>query len=305
MDSFGNTHHPAEAGRHLYPVGRDDVWLGDWLDEPSYARTVRPRQLDLMADLVTLVGGADVLAELDCEPIPDEPFDWSVVEERDRSFVAEVLALSDQCCNELLDTQFRTIARRLLARVAERDPGPLRRNTKANRCAAGLVWLAGQASAEFGRRGRRTTACLWTWFGVTSCADRGRSLRAAAGLEPWIDPASWATEPLALGDAAFLHSEFRQLVIRQRDAVTKLTTPPRKWTTMEDGRSVRFAAEPVKVVLTAKGHVQGASRLMVLLALGDDLEDASYFALSVPDAHQLVSRLQSALDDPAPHAAHL
>ena len=67
------------------------------------------RQLDLFTHLIAQVGDADALWRLDAIPLPDEPFDWSVVEPRDVAFVEQVLALSDRCCVEMLDIEFRTV----------------------------------------------------------------------------------------------------------------------------------------------------------------------------------------------------
>ncbi len=80
------------------------------------------RQLDLFGHLIEAVGDADALWRLDVKPLPDEPFDWSAVQPEDKEFVAEVLALSDHCCDEAFDFEFRTAARRILARVARNVP---------------------------------------------------------------------------------------------------------------------------------------------------------------------------------------
>ena len=39
---------------------------------------------------------------------------------------------------------------------------------------------------------------------------------------------------------------------------------------------------------------------MVLVGLGEHFDDASFFALSIPDGHELVRMLQRALDAPLP-----
>ena len=161
-------------------------------------------------------------------------------EPRDVSFVTQVLERSDQCCHEMLDTEFRTITRRILARVAARDPRTLRRGTNVDRCAAGLVWLAGRANGEFGRRGMRTAQRLWDWFPVGSCSDRGYSLRSAAGLDPEeIDPYAWSRGPLSVGDPALLHSRCRSGLIAHRDAVLAVENRYRKWSLNDDGRTAR------------------------------------------------------------------
>jgi len=108
-----------ESARHHDPVTDDEF--------------VR-RQTDLFESLVGQAGGWEELWSLDAEPLPDEPFDWSAVEPVDRPFVGEVLRLAEECCHALLDAEYRTIARRLLARIAAHDPRPLRRSPNAARC---------------------------------------------------------------------------------------------------------------------------------------------------------------------------
>src|SRR2546430_304098 len=194
LRAVGSRFNPPEA---VDPVPLNAAASG-MLPGDDFAR----RQLDLFTHLIEAVGDADALWRLHAAPLPDEPFDWSAVEPCDVAFVEEVLGLSDRCCVETLDAEFRTATRRILAHVAGCDPRPFRRSPHAPRCAASLVWLAGQASGEFGRGSRRTAACLWAWFGVGNCSDRGPSLRRAAGLEPNVG--AWSG-PLSLGDPALPH----------------------------------------------------------------------------------------------------
>ena len=299
MDYIREPNQPPEPPRHLFSVGsapRPAFDDGEDLDEVS------PHRTDRFADLIALVGDADALWHLDASPLPDEPFDWSVVEPRDVSFVTQVLERSDQCCHEMLDTEFRTITRRILARVAARDPRTLRRGTNVDRCAAGLVWLAGRANGEFGRRGMRTAQRLWDWFPVGSCSDRGYSLRSAAGLDPEaIDPYAWSRGPVSVGDPALLHSRCRSGLIAHRDAVLEVENRYRKWSLLDDGHTARVSAAPVKVVVAGKGTVTEGSRAMVILGLGAELDDANFFCLTIPDAHELVRRVQHALHAPPPN----
>lgn len=302
MDAFESPHPGSASDRHLYavdsvaPYEPFDPFAGDRWPEP-------PRRSGALDDLIAHVGGADALMRLDAEPLPDEPFDWSVVEAQDRPFVVQILELSDPCCDEMLDTELRTATRRILARVAARDPRALRRSTNARRCAAGLVWLAGRANGEFGRRGRWTSQSLWHWFGVADCSDRGRSLRAAAGLVPEErEPFMWSYEPFSLGDAALLHSRVRVGLIAHRDALEKFENDRRPWSLLGDGRTAAVRAAPVKAVVAAKGVVAEGARALVLVGLGDNLDDARFFALSIPDAYDLVRMVQRALEGPMPVA---
>ena len=73
---------------------------------------------EIMLDsLRRVVGGAAALDALDAEPLPDEPFAWEPVPPDVHDRVGEVLDLVERCCTELLDEQYRTACRRLLADV--------------------------------------------------------------------------------------------------------------------------------------------------------------------------------------------
>ena len=106
---------------------------------------------------------------------------------------------------------------------------------------------------------------------------------------------------MSLGDPALLHSAFRRGLIAQRDALVSLNIGRSRWTVIDDGRTARIQAEPTGIVAVAKGAVEDGNRVAIVLALGDDLDDARFFALSVPDAHELGYKLQRALDDPIRH----
>ncbi len=105
---------------------------------------------DIMLDtLRRAVGGDAALDVLDAEPLPDEPFDWAGVPDDVHDRVGEVLELADRCCTELLDREYRTVCRRLLADIAAGDPEIFRRRARADTAAAAICWLAGQANSLF------------------------------------------------------------------------------------------------------------------------------------------------------------
>jgi hypothetical protein len=262
-----------------------------------------------MKDLQAFVGGFDALMHLDTEPLPREDFDWSSVETRDGSFVAWVLTLVSRCCDELLDDQYRTIAWRILARVASRDPRVLRRSDNAERLAAGLVWLAGRGSGAFARQGfHPRSAELWRWFGVTDCAERGRGLRAAAGLSPDADLEDYVdshpcSDAIALGDAALLHSRYRESLIMQRDARIKYAAASARRDSPVvslEGNDLIIASEPIAVFGAAKSLPVDGERLGICIVLGTELDRATCYHVSIPDARKLVQCVQSALADPPP-----
>jgi len=223
------------TGEHSCPSEGDD----------AFAR----RQLDLFGDLIESVGSADALWELDAEPLPEEPFDDSAVEPADLSFVTQVLVRVDSFCLAIFDDEYRTIARRILARVARRDPSVLRRRPDADRCAAALVWLVLHANATVARGGRIRAQFVWDWFGVGDCSGRGRTLRRAAGLDVDAHNPGPPWRPLPLGDPALLHSRFRAGLIRRRGFSLELARKRRSFSVEStDGRvaQIRVNARPVK-----------------------------------------------------------
>jgi hypothetical protein len=259
-------------------------------------------QEDLFDHLVPHVGSADALWRLDTLPLPDEPFDWSAVADGDRSFVEDVLAQTDRCCDLVLDVEFRTIIRRILARVAAHDPRPFRRSPHAARCAASLVWLAGAINGEFVRGGRLPASHVWSWFRVGNCADRGRTLLTASGLLDPADLGRWS-DPTPVGDPGLLHSDFRAWLIIRRDAMAQVARQRRTWSVVDDdGPSARVEvrANPAKVVSAVKGLLTDTGRGTVIVGFGERVEDADYVCLTIPEAHELVRRVQDALDAPLP-----
>lgn len=66
------------------------------------------------------VGDHAQLDRLDDNPLPDEPFRWDRIPDDVRARVHDVLALTDGCCEKLLDLEYRTACRRVLARIAVR-----------------------------------------------------------------------------------------------------------------------------------------------------------------------------------------
>ena len=48
------------------------------------------------------------LDRLDDNPLPDEPFLWEGIPDDVTARVGELLALTDRCCEEMLDVEYRT-----------------------------------------------------------------------------------------------------------------------------------------------------------------------------------------------------
>jgi hypothetical protein len=256
---------------------------------------------DLFSSLLPHVDDLTALLDLDAEPLPDEAFDWSTVDPQDRAIVAAVLDRCDAACDDLLDTEFRTIARRILAMLATRDPRPLRRTTNHDRLAAGIVWLAGRGNGEFGRRAPRWRSArrVADWFGITNCADRGHSIRKAAGLVPEaMDPYFSYLDATPLGTIALLHSQTRRLLISDRDARLRIESEHRRWSLAPDGRSVACRAARVGPLAGARGHDAETDQAVLLVALGGPgvaLDEADLYGLSLSEARRLVEMLRRAL----------
>jgi hypothetical protein len=305
MDMPSDAHRRSSLIRHLRAVDANfrasaTPRLDDGPPEPVGDDFTR-RQLDLFQHLIRAVGSADTLWCLDVLPLPDEQFDWSGVEPDDTEYVAQVLALCDRCCDDLFDIEYRTAVRRLLALVARNDPRPLRRAPHVARCAASFVWLIGAANGDFDRGGRYPSSWLWSWFGVDDCSGRSRTVYRAAGLER-DDDRGWF-DSSAIGDPNLLVSHTRARLADQRDHLLDVAERRRTWSVVgTDGRSVRVnvRARPSSVVHSTKAVLRDSGRAVVLVGLGEHLEDAEFLSFSIPDAHELVRQVQAALDTALP-----
>ena len=271
------------------------------------------------------VGGVDALDTLDDCPVPDEPFDWSLVTEADRDAVGAILdALEDGVLDtphqEFLgrfgfplpgvprvDTEYRTIARRLLALIASADPRSLRKSS-ARRNAAAILWLAMRSNDAFDRRFRAND--LWDMFGVSSCTTRGWELRAASGLadldESELHRPGRQRIP-TLPDASLLHSSSRIRYIEARDRYIGYA---------ETAAAERERARPIRNVGNGQMHIRArpitprwaltaiaeTGRATVMVTVGETDDDVEVLALSIPDARRLMSMIGSALAAPFPQA---
>lgn len=168
----------------------------------------------MLDDLRRAVGGPQALASLDASPLPDEPFDWHQVRDDVRERVAEVLTLVDRCCAELFDVELRTVARRLLARVAAAEPGIFGRRGRADTAAASICWMAAKANGLF-EGGGLTAKELMGWFGVGAGtpSQRGKAMLRALG----VDTTELAYSELDLGSPDYLTAARRAHIIEIRD----------------------------------------------------------------------------------------
>jgi hypothetical protein len=181
--------------------------FGD-LDTRSYEEMI-------LEDLAEEVGGAEELARLDADPLPDEPFVWDGIATDIRPRVEAILELVDRYCTELLDAEYRTCCRRLLARAADGDPAIFRRRSRDENTAAAVVWIAGKFNHLFDGYGVLVKD-LMAWFGIGqgSVSQRAASIRQAVGLPG--DSYSW-NYGVQAGDAALIVSRRRAAIIASRD----------------------------------------------------------------------------------------
>ena len=262
--------------------------------------------------LANLVGGIDPLERLDAEPLIDEPFAWSTVRDADREAVRALLALTDACCDQWLDVEYRTIVRRLIARISAHEVTALRGRAAPRSTAAALVWLAVSGNGDLdGRTGRWRAKDVWSWFAASSNGERGRRLLRAAALRPAYETDGWHHYvwggDVCLADVALLHGRYRVELLGRRLAAVALAERAeraragrRPMIRLDDGLMERNAVL-ADVHLTAKS-VTTSRRSMVVIGITALVPEPEIelYALSVPEAYRLVAMLKAALDDPHP-----
>lgn len=165
------------------------------------------------AGLEAAVGGAEPLAELDDEPLPDEPFTGQGIPADLTTSVGAALGLIDRFCERVLDIEYRTACRRLLARAARNDPDAFRSGTRAETNAAAVCWVIGRANGLFDREPALLVKDVMEFFGVKgSASQRGLRLIEAAGLE-----ADMSYAAAKLGTVDLLVSDQRRHLIERRN----------------------------------------------------------------------------------------
>jgi hypothetical protein len=192
----------------LDPDGAEDMmtWPAD--SEEGRKRAAEHVLIQLAQD----VGGESVLGSLDDDSLPDEPFDWTGIADDIRPFVTQVLHACDNGCDQLLDAEYRTACRRLLARAASGDPSVFRRKASPVKSAAAITWLIGRANNRFNPYGGLQVKDLMAHFGGgQSPSQRARAFLVAAGLSDNI------YGDLELGTPELLVAARRREIIKDRD----------------------------------------------------------------------------------------
>jgi hypothetical protein len=185
----------------------NDPRLRNWSEAWQRAE-MEAMKLDSLA---AEVGGHAILERLDDHPLPDEPFNWTGINEDVAPRVRAVLDLVDRCCEVLLDAEYRTACRRLIARAALRDPKVFLRKGKSATAAAAIVWIIGKANDTFdGPRRTLQPSRVVEFLGAGSSAS-GRA-------EPFVRAAGFSTHYWSFHlDAHYLVSARRRTIIAERD----------------------------------------------------------------------------------------
>jgi len=168
--------------------------------------------------LVCDVGDPIQLDQLDDDPLPDEPFRWDGIPDDVKARVHEVLAYVDGCCEEMLDLEYRTACRRVLARAAFTEPGVFSRKGRAETAAAALVWIVGKANDLFEQgTGGMQVKDLMSHFGLgqRSVAQRAATMLRAGGFND-------DTYIVRLESPDYLVAARRRRIIEMRDNYREL-----------------------------------------------------------------------------------
>jgi hypothetical protein len=199
----------------LAALGLDTEDMADMPFGPEESENFKHSMLDWLA---LDVGGPIQLERLDDDPLPDEPFRWEGIPDDVTARVHEVLVLIDRCCEEMLDFEYRTACRRVLARVASQGPEVFRRKGRAETAAAALVWTVGKANDLFEQRtGGMQVSDLMNHFGLgqSSVAQRAATILRAGGFDD-------DTYYLRLGAPDYLVAARRRRIITMRDRYRQL-----------------------------------------------------------------------------------
>jgi hypothetical protein len=295
-----------------FRIVRDDLTSDSDLGQSILRRAINQENTwgEMVRDLAGRVGGLVALESLGADPLPDEAFDLGVVQATDQLLVAQIVALIDDHCDRMHDVEYRTIARRLLARVLANDSQPLRRSSRPDRFAAGIMHAVLAGNGRIGRlpdqlRPSDVAAC----FGTSSASDRARTLVAAAHFDPlWEGHSMYCyRDQLRLPLPELLHSSTRKKLLVERQLV--ITTlqqhearqAGRRPTVTIGGRDVGYRCSLADVLAVTKGRTK-TGETMVLLGLSPLVPETEVelFALTLPEAYRLADVLNVALSAPTP-----
>lgn len=191
----------AEAARLAMEEAFDDMSDEEWAAE--YAHT----------QLLSALGDEAAIKNLDDAPLPDEAFCWDGVPDDVRPRVEATQGMIDRCADELFDGEFRTVGRRMLARVATADPEIFRRKSSDATTAAAITWIAGKANRVFDD-GKLLVKDVASWYGIKgSLSQKAAIVGRPLGLRDGFSYRS------GLGDPSLLTSRRRAALLDVRAAL--------------------------------------------------------------------------------------
>lgn len=173
-------------------------------------------------ELEQAVGGPDVLAALDAEPLPEaEPLDLTGAPDDVHDRVRNTDAIISAQSAELVSPELLTVTRRLLARIAKADPQIFRRRSRDETGAAAVIWIAAAAND-----------LLDPWSGTWNASRIMKEVAGGAGsprqrAQPMLNalrvPAAyaWDASSAPLGDPGLLTSLRRATIIVLRDSLVE------------------------------------------------------------------------------------
>lgn len=182
----------------------------------------------LLEQLITPLGSIEAVEALDDTPLPDESLHLTEVPEDVRPAVESVSRLVDGFADEFFGVEFRTAARRFLARAAAGDPSIFRRKGRDDTAAAAVAWAVARGNQLVSAPGAQMTVQeLAEHFGTKgSPSTRARPFIGA------VDTASYsAVAGPTLGSPDLLTSSMRAGLIELRERVASGRLVPRGWPT--------------------------------------------------------------------------
>ncbi|WP_458040548.1 MULTISPECIES: hypothetical protein [Bacteria] len=154
--------------------------------------------------LAAACGSVEAIESLDLSPLPAESVRLDAVEPDIRERVAAIARTAGDAGAELFDPELRTVAHRIVTRIAASDPNIFRRNSKPEMTAAAALWISGTVNDQFRRV---TVKAMMAHLGLTgSPAQRAEPMLRALGVER---VSGWAYDA-TLGDPGLLISERRR-----------------------------------------------------------------------------------------------
>lgn len=178
-----------------------DAFAGEFrhrVDDPGSwgaAKSVVQQMLELGVDLTDPDAVTAQLEGLDMPPVPTtvdtpEPFEWRGVPPGLRHRVEEVVEHCDRVCADVLDAEYTTFSRRLVAKLARKRPSPLARGD-TRIWAGGVLYALGQVNFLFDPSSRPhvTGTDLAALVGVNSSTigQKANAVRTVTGLRDF-DP---------------------------------------------------------------------------------------------------------------------